>query len=82
MRPKELNNHFIEIEGEQPESVLEPCDQIHGFTIDYGKFILKPKPNRNAKKMFSIFVRKHCNLAKSLVYFDDQNLNSLCDVPS
>ena len=33
------------------------ANQIHGFTIDYGKFILKL--NRNVKNMFSISFRKH-----------------------
>ena len=35
------------------------ANQIHGFTIDYGKFILKV--NRNTENMFPISCRKHPN---------------------
>ena len=38
------------------------ANQIHGFTIDYGKFILKL--NRNMENMFSIYFRKHSNEKK------------------
>ena len=38
------------------------ANQIHGFTIDYGKFILKL--DRNTEYMFSICFRKHCNEKK------------------
>ena len=33
------------------------ANQIHGFTIDYGKFILKL--DRNTENVFSIPQRKH-----------------------
>ena len=33
------------------------ANQIHGFSIDYGKFILKL--DRNTENMFSISFRKH-----------------------
>ena len=43
------------------------ANQIHRFTIDYGKFILKL--DRNTEYMFSISFREHP---------DHQNVNSLC----
>ena len=33
------------------------ANQLHGFTIDYGKFIIKL--DRNTEYMFSISFRKH-----------------------
>ena len=38
------------------------ANQIYGFTIDYGKFILKL--NRNMENMFSISFSKHLNKEK------------------
>ena len=54
------------------------ANQIHGFTIDYGKFILKL--DRNTEYMFSISFRKHREEKKenNLVNSDYQNVNSLC----
>ena len=55
------------------------ANQIHRFTIDYGKFILKL--DRNTEYMFSISFRKQCDeKKKQVVNFGDQNVNSLCSL--
>ena len=56
------NVHWCVTDFYQPIENDNIASQIHGFTIDDGKFILKL--DRNKEYMFSISFRKHRNKKK------------------
>ena len=61
----------------------EPLASVSTAFSNSSKFLrLILSLDKNTENMFPIYIRKHRKKGKQLLYFDHQNLNSLCFRPA